>query len=336
MSTQIKYKDLQAACFKLMSETYRDEKNYAEAYKYQIKYTELNEEIFNEKRSKQINELQTKYETEKRLRQIDQLKQDNERKEQKNRNLLFLLGGSIIAVSLIGFAYHNHVKRKKQMEMDAAIIREKEAGNKAIIEAEEKERIRIARDLHDGVAQTMTAAKMQLEYFNDSNQELYQSSDNLKTIFNLITDAANEVRSVSHSMIPNALLKSGLVAAVRDLVQRTDNARFKMNLIIHGLNERMHENIESVSFRVLQELINNIMKHAQATEVTIQLIREGAEFTIMIEDNGKGFDVQKIKKEGGIGLKNIESRVAYLNGRIDYDSQPGRGTTVTVDIPLES
>jgi signal transduction histidine kinase len=336
MSTQIKYKDLQAACFKLMSETYRDEKNYAEAYKYQIKYTELNEEIFNEKRSKQINELQTKYETEKRLRQIDQLKQDNERKEQKNRNLLFLLGGSIIAVSLIGFAYHNHVKRKKQMEMDAAIIREKEAGNKAIIEAEEKERIRIARDLHDGVAQTMTAAKMQLEYFNDSNQELYQSSDNLKTIFNLITDAANEVRSVSHSMIPNALLKSGLVAAVRDLVQRTDNARLKMNLIIHGLNERMHENIESVSFRVLQELINNIMKHAQATEVTIQLIREGAEFTIMIEDNGKGFDVQKIKKEGGIGLKNIESRVAYLNGRIDYDSQPGRGTTVTVDIPVES
>ncbi|MBP9932163.1 MAG: ATP-binding protein, partial [Chitinophagaceae bacterium] len=116
----------------------------------------------------------------------------------------------------------------------------------------------------------------------------------------------------------------------------TDNARLKMNLIIHGLNERMHENIESVSFRVLQELMNNIMKHAQATEVTIQLIREGAEFTIMIEDNGKGFDVQKIKKEGGIGLKNIESRVAYLNGRIDYDSQPGRGTTVTVDIPLES
>lgn len=90
---------------------------------------------------------------------------------------------------------------------------EKEAGNKAIIEAEEKERIGIARDSVMVLHKPWQTTEVQLEYFNDSNQELFQSSDNLKTIFSLITDAANEVRSVSHSMIPNALLKSGLVAA---------------------------------------------------------------------------------------------------------------------------
>jgi signal transduction histidine kinase len=135
-------------------------------------------------------------------------------------------------------------------------------------------------------------------------------------------------------MIPNALIKSGLVAAVRDFVNRMGTEKLKINLVVLGLNERLPENIETVIYRVLQELINNIIKHAQANEVTIQLIRESNEFMLMVEDNGKGFDLEKTMQQQGIGLKNITSRVEYLNGQVNYDTAVGKGTTVIIEIPL--
>jgi signal transduction histidine kinase len=135
-------------------------------------------------------------------------------------------------------------------------------------------------------------------------------------------------------MIPNALIKSGLVAAVRDFVNRMGNEKLKINLVVLGLDERLNSNAETVIFRVLQELISNIIKHAQANEITIQLIREKNEFTLMVEDNGKGFDLEKAGSQDGIGLKNIRSRVEYLNGSVSFDSAPGKGTTIVVEIPV--
>jgi two-component system NarL family sensor kinase len=333
ISEKIKYKDLTSYCYKVLSEQFAKKNDNQKAYFYHVKYAELNEEIFNETRSKQINELQTKYETEKRIQQIELLTKENELKEIRNRNqLLFLLGLMIIS-GIVGFAIYQNQKRKKQHEIDQLIIQEKETRSKAIIEAEEKERIRIARDLHDGIAQTMTAAKMQLESFIEKSDKTFLEHTNIQTIFDLIKDAGQEVRAVSHSMIPNALLKSGLVAAVRDFVNRTSTEKLKINLVVLGLNERIHENIETVVFRVLQELINNILKHANANEVTIQLIREASELTMMVEDNGIGFETS-ILSNPGIGLKNIRSRIEYLNGTFDIDSSVGNGTTVIIEIPL--
>jgi signal transduction histidine kinase len=180
----------------------------------------------------------------------------------------------------------------------------------------------------------MTAAKMQLEHFIESSQTPISIHTSLKNAFDLLVESAKEVRSISHSMIPNALIKSGLVAAVRDFVNRMGTEKLKINLVVLGLNERLPENIETVIYRVLQELINNIIKHAQANEVTIQLIRESNEFMLMVEDNGKGFDLEKTMQQQGIGLKNITSRVEYLNGQVNYDTAVGKGTTVIIEIPL--
>jgi len=97
----------------------------------------------------------------------------------------------------------------------------------------------------------------------------------------------------------------------------------------------LNENVETVVFRVLQELVSNIMKHARANEVTVQLLREGDELSIMVEDNGQGFDPGKLSPDTGMGLRNIRSRVEYLGGHVDFDSSPGRGTTVMIEIPLK-
>jgi signal transduction histidine kinase len=336
ITERIKYKDLTADCYKKLADLYANNGQAQKAYEYHVKYSSLNEEIFNEKRSKQINELQTKYETNKRIQQIELLTKDNELKESRTRIIFIVFLGLLLILGLSAFAYFNFLKSKKQKEIDDAIIVEKELRSKSIIEAEEKERLRIARDLHDGVAQTMTAAKMQLEHFMDSVEEDNKMNSSLRNAFDLIKDAANEVRAVSHSMVPNALLKSGLVAAVRDFVQRMGTDKTHINLIIHGLNDRLNENVETVVFRVLQELVNNIIKHAEATEITIQLVKEQLELSIMVEDNGKGFDIKTLGEKAGIGLKNIESRVEYLNGHVHFDSSIGNGTTVMIDIPLEN
>lgn len=334
ITQKIAYKDLTAYCYKTLAELCSQTGRAELAYQYHVQYANLNEEIFNEKRSRQINELQTKYDTEKRLAQIELLTRENQLKEARNRTILVVFSALLLILLIGAYAYSSRLKGKKQKELDQAIIREKELRNRSIIEAEEKERVRIARDLHDGVAQTMTAAKMQLEYFMGTLGNSLPGDASLQNAFDLIQDAAKEVRTVSHSMVPNALLKSGLVAAVRDFVQRTGNEKLKINLVVLGLNERLGEQVETVVFRVLQELVNNILKHAQATEITIQLLREETELSVMVEDNGRGFDAGRLDEKAGMGLQNIESRIAYLNGQLHIDSSPGRGTTVMIEIPV--
>ena len=334
ITERIKYKDLTADCYRKLAAVYAQKGQFSQAYTFHVKYVDLNNDIFNEKRSRQISDLQTRYETEKKERKIEVLSKENEIKSSRNRFLIALFSGILLLVLVSGFAYMRLLQSRKQKEIDDAIIKEKELRSKSIIEAEEKERVRIAKDLHDGVAQTMTAAKMQLEHFIDKVSGDDRVNSSLQNAFDLIREAAAEVRAVSHSMVPNALLKSGLVAALRDFVGKVNTERLKVNLIVHGLNDRLDENVETVVYRVLQELVNNVIKHAHASEITIQLIREKTELSIMVEDNGKGFDTSTLTEKAGIGLKNIESRIEYLNGSVHFDSSPGNGTTVMVEIPL--
>lgn len=220
--------------------------------------------------------------------------------------------------------------------MDAEIIRQQELRNKAIIEAEEKERIRIARDLHDGVGQQLSAVKMNLSAFEASMAtDDSQRRDKMHALMGLVDDAVKEVRALSHNMMPNALLRSGLSTAVREFVNKIASTdTLKIDLQIVGLNERLESITETVLYRVMQECVSNIVKHADATHVGIQLIKHDRHLNMMIEDNGKGFDTSKANDMAGIGLKNIISRVHYLNGTVEFDSLPGKGTTVNIDVPV--
>ncbi|MBK7762553.1 MAG: sensor histidine kinase [Bacteroidetes bacterium] len=335
ISEKINYKDLSAYTCKMLAALYAKKGNATQAYAYHVKYAQLNEEIFNANNRKQIDELQTKYESEKKIQQIKLLQAQQKLKAEQTAKQRNIFIGFILLLGVCFLGIIQYQKRKKQHELDTVLIAEKIATNRAIIEAEEKERLRIARDLHDGVAQTMVAAKMQLESFIENLSATDEQPDTLKNAYALVQDAASEVRAVSHSMIPNALLKSGLVAAVRDFVHRMGNEKLKINLQIVGLNQRLSIEYETVIFRVLQELINNIIKHANANEIGIQFIREDHEFTMIIEDNGTGFDTTKLNEQSGVGVKNSMARVSYLKGQIHFDSQKGHGTTVIVEIPID-
>ncbi len=315
----------------LLSELHARTGSSAQAYTFRLQYDALKDSILNEHSEKTIAELETKYETAQKDSEIIRQAAEISKKE-------WQLGSAILVfAAILAFAglYYNRYRLTQKIALKQERLEQQELRNKAIIEAEEKERIRIARELHDGIGQQLSAAKMNLSAFESSIEE--SKKDNYRQLMELVDDAVKEVRTISHNMIPNALLRSGLSSAVREFVNKLGLTNtLKVDLHIVGLNDRLDSSVETVLYRVIQECVSNIIKHAEASHINIQLIKHETHLNLMIEDNGKGFDTQKLANFEGIGIKNIVSRVMYLNGTVDFDSTPGNGTTVVIDIPLGS
>lgn len=381
--------------------------NYQSAYFYKSKYQQISDKLLNEKVARQVNELQTKYDTEKKAHQIELLSKDNSIKallidqqqlsltknalqlseanltitkneldlnkqreiilqqqldsatkakqitelDKQNRikalelekqeleiarknTILFVVVALSAMGALLAYSFHRRKQLKQAAAMQKALRKKEDLATKAVMEAEENERKRIASDLHDGVGQMMSAAKMNLSAmeselsFNDPAQKAA-----FDKVLALIDDSCKEVRSVSHNMMPNALLKNGLAAAVREFINQIDARVLKVNLYTEGLQEHLDKNTEAVLYRVIQECVNNVIKHAGANQLDISIIRDADGIAATIEDNGKGFDLNDANKRNGIGLKNIQTRISYLKGTVEWDAAPGRGTLIAIHVP---
>jgi two-component system NarL family sensor kinase len=268
--------------------------------------------------------------------QIQQLELRNRNLEVNRRNVaISLLGALLLLGSLLGYSYYRRYRLRQEARMQAAILRQQELATRAVLEAEEGERQRIAKDLHDGVGQMMSAAKMNLSAF-EHRAGFQREEDRLafEKIISLVDESCREVRSVSHNMMPNALLKNSLAAAVREFIDKLDHRSLQVHLYTEGLDERLDSNTEAVLYRVIQECVNNVIKHSGADTLDITLIKDDKEITVSIEDNGQGFDRSLAGRGEGLGLKNIRTRVDYLKGSVDFDTAPGRGTVVAIHVPL--
>ncbi|MBS1772194.1 MAG: sensor histidine kinase [Bacteroidetes bacterium] len=313
-----------------LSDFYSRNKIYDSAYTYLRKYKSFRDSIAGMDNKKLIEELSTKYETAKKEKEIQSQKAEINR---KNYMIIGALG--ILALgALLGFSYYRRYKLKQQTRLQEAVIHQQELATRAVIEAEEKERKRIAGDLHDGVGQLMSAARLNLSIVN---QELTNISDEQRAAFDkalaLVDESCKEVRTVSHNIMPNALLKSGLTSAIREFIDKIDSRVLKVNLFTEGINERLTSDTETVLYRVIQECINNVIKHSGANTLHISIIKDEDGISITIEDNGKGFNASDKSKFDGIGLKNIQTRIEYLKGEVEWDSAPGKGTVVSIHIP---
>jgi two-component system, NarL family, sensor kinase len=307
-------------------------KDFAQAYQYQNEYIEATDSVYSIESAKQIADMQTKYETDKKeqLIQIQQL-------QINKRNIILIVTGLLVALSLlVGWLWYNRNQLQQKAAIQAEALLQQNLRAKAVLDAEEHERQRIGRDLHDGIGQVLSAAKMQLSALQTTQYTADPIvKDKLQNALDLVDESVKEVRSISHNMMPNMLIKAGLVSAVREFVSRMNGDTIKIDLDIVGLDDRLDHTVESVLYRVLQEIMSNIIRHADASQVTIQLLRHPHELMLMVEDNGKGFDVNQIMlQDEGIGLKNITTRIAYLHGQVHYDSMPSKGTTVTIEIPI--
>ncbi|MGK7394679.1 MAG: tetratricopeptide repeat-containing sensor histidine kinase [Candidatus Cyclobacteriaceae bacterium M3_2C_046] len=334
------------------SQAYAGSGNYQLAYQYQQKYIEVKDSILNEETTRQINELQARYETEKKEQEIQLLYQDGliqqaELLQQRTLKNTFI-GGSVLLILVIILIIGNYRQKLRSRELLALkneeINRQKvlelEKNQKlmaldAMIAGQESERKRIAQDLHDGLGVLLSTVQNQFSRLSPSLVQ-FKQGDAFMAANHMLDEACQEVRKIAHNMMPGTLLKLGLVEALQDLCLKTGNAYdLQIDFQCFGLEQRLNEVSEITIYRLVQESLNNIIKHARARQVIMQLMQVEQTITITVEDDGLGFNVKEAIRAGGIGLKNFESRVQYLNGKVTIHSEPGHGTSIQVEIPVQ-
>jgi two-component system NarL family sensor kinase len=281
---------------------------------------------------------QKKLETERKQQQIILLNKQNKIQDlaiQKRNTTIGIIGGSLFIVLVLAALFYNRYKLKQEARLQAEVINQQAIASKGIIEAEERERKRIAADLHDGVGQTFSVVRLNLaSLLNRIDFSKTEDAFLADKTMALVDESCKEVRTIAHQMMPNILLKTGLASAVKDFVTKIDGDKLKVTVETSGLAERLDSNTEIVLYRILQECVNNVIKHAEASRLDIQLSRDEGGVSAMVEDNGKGFDTNRKDNFEGIGIKNIITRLTYLKGTVDFSSAPGKGTLVAIYVPL--
>lgn len=235
-----------------------------------------------------------------------------------------------VAVLTIAMGHRYYLINRERNYLQNAVIAEQNKGLKAVFEATEEERKRIAKDLHDGVGQQLSALKRGFEELSSKLEGDVQSETvQLKT---LVDEAAAETRSISHQMMPRALTELGLVPAIEDSLNKSlGYTSIKFEFEHYNLKERYDERKEVAIYRIMQELINNVIKHSKATFVSVQLFESKSNLILMVEDDGQGL---KQQNREGSGLLNIKNRLSVFEGKVNIGSSGSSGMIATISIPL--
>lgn len=342
VSKEIDFADLTAYTYKMLAACYQENGDYKNAYFYLDSSQIFQRKVDEEMNSKQLKEVQEKYETDKKIELLKIKDLEISKKNLKlNRTNIVIYSLMVFVVLLILTFYllYNRYKLKQQSILNKRLLDDEKIKANAVIEAEEKERQRIGKDLHDGIGQLLSAVKLNLSGLNSHPNLLKQDGTHmLDNSIQLLDDSVQELRSISHNLMPTLLLQHGLIVALREMCEKINHTnKILVNFTQFGIaNSRLPLKVEIVLYRVIQELINNILKHAKATKVDLQLIKSDDELTIMLEDNGVGFDYEKmLANKNGIGISNIITRLNYIKGTVVYDTQLSKGTTIHIEIDLK-
>jgi len=225
--------------------------------------------------------------------------------------------------------YTDLLQREKELEILSG----------ARVQAQEDERRRIAREIHDGLGQMLTAIKFNLEILEDMITVGKDERERITDMKNLLDSVMKEAREISYNLMPSVLEDFGLAPALQLLSEQFANrTNVKVNFQAHGIADRLASNLEISLYRIVQESLNNVSKHAEATEVNLQIIRHSNGIRLVIEDNGRGIttqpDIIRATSQGGMGLAGMRERASSFGGSLTIDSTPNNGTLIAVEVPL--
>ena len=282
------------------------------------------------------------------------------RQAEKTRDSM-LLGalGIICAAALLGFYINRQRRRLAERNVEIArqqeeiarqneqialrekleLLKNKELEtNYARLAGQDEMQRRIGQELHDSVGAMLTSVKLNLSPVDEMLPQLPEDKRRQYAAANrLLGEATEEVRRISHELSSAILQKFGLKAQLEALAEIIPTSgRLQVELATHGLKERLDYHTELNIYRIVQELVHNVIKHAHAQNITIQVNRFDDRINVIVEDDGRGFDPEKVRLKPGLGMQNLAARVHDLGGELQIDSRPGRGATVSVDIPLKS
>ncbi|WP_282135608.1 tetratricopeptide repeat-containing sensor histidine kinase [Seonamhaeicola maritimus] len=311
--------------------------NYKEAYDSFRLFNQYQDSVVGQKTKEYTTKLEQQYQVKNKdneilLQQLEIEKNEAQIQKQINRNTLYIIGLLILAFLLFILWYRQRQKQKLHAQSIQTLNKQKElASLEALIEGENLERARIAKDLHDSVNGSLSAIKHNLSSIGQDNLK----SADLPTFFNAINMldmTCEQVRNISHNLVPPSLLNYGLLEALEQYCNRVSGSKIIQATFQHfGKFSTLPKKIEATIYHVIQELLNNSVKHAQASNAIVQINFNDENIHITVEDNGKGFNIKKVTH--GLGLNNIKSRIEFLNAHMNLKSD-SKGTSVTIDIDL--
>lgn len=320
-----------------LAELYNASGETQKAYDHLLKAYNVEEIIRGTERTKDARLLEIKYRTAQKDKEIAEKKlaviQKDRLLKTKNAWIASISFGSLLLLVLLLGGYRNYRHRQRLQEQKILAI---EQGRhiellKATAEGEEKERNRIAGNLHDGIGSIISAAKMNFSTLHtlESDKAVFDKS------MNLLNDAAFELRTTAHNLMPQILLQEGLVVATRDYCERvSNNQSLTIEYQAYGNFVPQEKTVELFVYRIIQELVNNIIKHSGADHGLVQLSMSNELLAISVEDNGKGMLPDTITGNKGTGLNNLAAKVGMLNGQLTIESAPGKGTQVYIEFDL--
>lgn len=317
------------------------------AYDFLRQYVTLADSLQEKDVTKKLHELEVRYQSSEKENRIMQLQHENERQEfalQKNRLLLSLMGVimlSLLIVAALSYQFYRNgrklLEQQKQLhKFEVERIRQEHQISllSAMLEGQEQERTRLARDLHDGLGGLLSGIKLQLSTISPS-LDVEQSQGLVENTMQRLDDAMDELRRIARSLMPEILIKYGLGEATIEYCRGLKKTGVK-NVVCQVFNFQttMEHTRQVVLYRIMQELVNNAIKHADAEQILVLLQQTGDTVFLTVEDDGKGFDVAAGSKLKGAGMANIQARVDFLGGKIDIQSETGTGTTILIECTI--
>ena len=311
------------------------EQDFAGAAVWDDKWNALDQSVKKQEMAEYAVDLEAKYATESKEAKIKL--QESQLKQKSIIN--YILTASAVALLIISVLIFVNYRHKQKLQLQR--IREMETqhqltATEAVLKGEEQERARLAKDLHDGLGGMLSGIKYS---FNTMKGNLIMTPENalaFERSMDMLDSSIKEMRRVAHNMMPEALVKFGLDTAMKDFCNEISNSG-ALQVSYHSIgmeNEAIDQTTAITIYRIVQELINNSIKHAAARSAIVQLTKEGDQLSITVEDDGKGFDTSLLNLSRGIGWSNIQNRVEFLKGKLDVNSQAEKGTSVLIELTV--
>ncbi|NOU38378.1 MAG: tetratricopeptide repeat protein [Ferruginibacter sp.] len=322
-----------------LSSAYYKINEFKTAFDYLKKKNAYQDTINDQENSKAINELKRKYDIQLKENEITKLSNQNQQKATLNKILI----GTSAALLFIGFISYRNFKnkqkvssQKQELQKQKIIELEKDKQLSAIdamLHGQEEERSRIAKDLHDGLGGMLSGTKLS---FINMKENLVLTPENAMQFdksLSMLDNTIADLRKVAHNLMPEALVKFGLQDAVSDFCNSIQSST-NLKVIYQPLGEKrkLSNTAEVFTYRIIQELVNNVVKHANATQIIVQLSTNNNKVGLVVEDDGKGFDMNALANSKGAGMDNIKYRVQYFNGTIDTVTSAGNGASVNIEL----
>lgn len=322
LAKKLNYTSLEKSVYSDLSEIYEKMNDYKNALFYQKLHKQLTDSLINIETNKAIANLQVQFETSEKEKAL--LQKTSQLRQQRIIKTSILISSLILLISVVVFFWNKIllIRRNEKIKVQNALI-----------EGEQIERNRLALELHDSVANDLNGVILLLR--NIENIEAENGGKSINRSIEKLNETHQQVRKLSHTLMPRSLKEKGLNNAILDLANDFRSASFNIDVQILGLEERLIPFIEFNIFCIIQESLNNIVKHSKATNVFIECNRIDKTLFVTIEDNGVGFDTNSIGKTSGIGMQNLMNRVKMMEGTINMSSTIGQGTNIEVQVPLK-